>query len=104
VRLDRLLDVGQLLHQVLVDVQAARGIDDQDVLAVALGLVERPARDVDRVAVGALLVDGRAGLGADLDELLDGGGPVDVAGRDGNRGVVLLFEVPRELGGGRRLA
>ena len=82
VRLDRLLDVGQLLHQLLVDVQAARGVDDQHVLAVALGLVERPARDVDRVAVGALLVDGRAGLGADLDELLDRGRPVDVAGRD----------------------
>ena len=52
----------ELLHQRLVDVQAAGGVDDQDVLAVALGLVERPAGDVDRVLVGALLVDGRARL------------------------------------------
>ena len=34
-----------------------------------------------RVAVGALLVDGRAGLLADLDQLLDGRRAVDVAGR-----------------------
>ena len=86
VRLDALLDVRQLLHQRLVDVQAAGRVDDQDVLAVALGLVERPAGDVHRVLVDALLVDGRARLGADLDQLLDGGRAVDVAGRDGDRG------------------
>ena len=64
VRLRALLDVGELLHQVLVDVQPAGGVDDQHVAAVALGLVERPLGDVARVAVGALLVDGRAGLAA----------------------------------------
>ena len=86
VRLDALLDVRELLHQRLVDVQAAAGVDDQDVLAVALGLIERPAGDVDRVLVGALLVDRRARLAADLDQLLDGGRAVDVAGRDGDGG------------------
>ena len=100
-----LLDVGQLGHQRLVDVQAAARVDDQHVLAVALGLVERPAGDLDRVLVGALLVDGRAGLGADLDELLDGGRAVDVAGRDGDGGAVLLAcSSLRQLGGGGRLA
>ena len=62
VRLDALLDVRELLHERLVDVQAAGGVDDQDVLAVALGLVERPAGDVDGVLVGPLLVDGGARL------------------------------------------
>src|SRR4051812_11187129 len=104
VRLDRLLDLGQLLHQVLVDVQAAGRVDDQHVLAVALGLVEGPARDVDRVAVRALLVDGGAGLGAHLDELVYGRRPVDVAGRKRDRGVVLLPEPARELGRRRGLA
>ena len=89
---------------VLVDVQAPGGVDDEDVLAVALGLVERPRGDVDRVAVGALLVDRRAGLAGDLDELLDGGGPVDVAGGDGDRGLALLAQPAGELGGGGRLA
>ena len=104
VRFDPLLDPRELLHQRLVDVQAAGGVDDQDVLAVARRLVERPARDVDRVLVGPLLVDGRAGLAADLDELLDGGGPVDVARRDGHRGAVLLAQLLGELGRGGRLA
>jgi hypothetical protein len=85
-------------------VQAARRVDDQHVLAVARGLVERPARDVDGIAIGALLVDRRPGLGADLDELLDGGGPVDVAGCDGDRRAVLLAQVLGELGRGGRLA
>ena len=99
-----LLDPRQLLHQRLVDVQAAGGVDDQHVLAVARGLVERPAGDVDRVLVGALLVDGGAGLAADLDELLDRGGPVDVAGRDGDRGAVLLVQHLGQLGRRGRLA
>src|SRR3954468_15548439 len=104
VRLDALLDVRELGHERLVDVQAAARVDDQDVLAVALGLVERPAGDVDRVAVGPLLVDRRARLAADLDELLDGGRPVDVARRDRDARLVLLLEQLRELRGGRGLA
>ena len=98
------LDLRQLGHQRLVDVQAAGGVDDQHVLAVALGLVARPGGDLDRVGVGAALVDGGAGLGADLDELLDGGGAVDVAGGDADGGAVLLAQEARELGGRGRLA
>ena len=56
-----------------------------------LGAVQRPARDVDRVAVGALLVDVGADLRADLDELVDGGGAVDVAGRQRDRRAVLAL-------------
>ena len=70
----------------------------------ALGLAERPLGDVDRVAAGALLVDGRARLAADLDELVDGGRAVDVAGRDRDVLAVLLAQVAGELAAGRRLA
>ena len=57
-----LADRDELVHQLLVDVQAPGGVDDQHV-------VRRPPRAwpsahsaiVDRVALGALLVDGRAG-------------------------------------------
>ena len=41
----------ELVHQVRVDVQAAGGVDDQDVLALHLGPVERPPGDLDRVDV-----------------------------------------------------
>jgi hypothetical protein len=62
VRLDRVADVDELVHQRLVDVQAPGRVDDEHVLALGLGAIQRPARDVDRVALGALLVD----VGADL--------------------------------------
>ena len=103
-RLHALLDVRELLHERLVDVQATARVDDQDVLAVLLGLVERPPGDLHRVLVDALLVDRRARLGADLDQLLDGGRAVDVAGGDGHGRVVLLLEQLRQLGRGGRLA
>src|SRR5919199_1667743 len=56
VRADRLADLHQLAHQRLVDVEAPGRVDDQHVLAVRLGPVERPAGDVDGVAVRPLLV------------------------------------------------
>ena len=54
---------------------------------------------------GALLVDGRARLAADLDELVDRRRAVDVARGDGDRRAVLLaLQVAGELGGRGRLA
>ena len=57
VGLDGLPDPHELVHQLLVDVQAAAGVDDQHVLALLARALERPGGDLDRVAVGALLVD-----------------------------------------------
>ena len=45
----RLRIVGQLVHQLLVDVEAAGGVDDQHVAALVARLVERPVGDLDRV-------------------------------------------------------
>src|SRR5919112_5256969 len=56
VRLDRSADLYELVHERRVDVEAAGRVDDEHVLALGLGLVERPARDVDRRGVGAALV------------------------------------------------
>ena len=53
------------------------------------GLLERPGGDLDRVGVGALLVDVGAGALADRDQLLDRGGAVDVAG--GERDVLAVL-------------
>ena len=44
VRLGDLADPGELVHQLLVDVQAAGGVDDQDVPVLADRLLARPAR------------------------------------------------------------
>ena len=45
--LDRVADRDELGHQLLVDVQAPGGVDDQHVLAVGARALERPARDLD---------------------------------------------------------
>src|SRR2546430_2499985 len=42
--------------------------------------VDRPLGDVDGIAVGALLIDGGPGALTDGDQLVHGGGAVDVAG------------------------
>ena len=100
----RLVDPGQLGHHLLVDVQAAAGVDDEGVLALGLRAIPRPGRDPDWVPVGALLVDVGSGLRSDLDQLVHGGGPVDVAGRHRDGRAVLLAQVAGKFRGGRRLA
>ena len=57
---------GELLHQLLVDVQAAGGVEDDDVAAVGLRALDAVAHGLDRV--GALLrVDRHVELRAELD-------------------------------------
>ena len=73
----------ELVHELLVDVQAAGGVDDQDVLAVAAWPGPAPSAAMSTGSlVGALLVDVGADLAADLHELVDRGRAVDVAGGD----------------------
>jgi hypothetical protein len=49
---ERAVDLLQLAHQIVVDVQAARGVQDQHVHALPAGLVERVAADLHRHAHG----------------------------------------------------
>ena len=46
-------DVGGLLHEVGVDGEAAGGVDDDDVVLAATGLLDAGARDGDRVTVAS---------------------------------------------------
>src|SRR5205085_1039784 len=57
-----LADPHELVHEGLVHVQAAARVDDEDVLAVLLGLLARPGGDVHRVGVRAALVNRRTTL------------------------------------------
>ena len=101
-RLGPLADLRQLGHQVVVDVQAAGRVDDQDIAVLGLRLVECPFGDVDRVAVRALRVDVRAGLAAHGDELVDRRRAIDVTGGESDVLAVLLQQA-RELAAGRCL-
>ena len=71
VRVHRLGDAPGLVHEVLVDVEAAGGVDDQHVLAQALGLFE--AGPGHGLRVGGLGKNRDTGLSAQHPQLLDGG-------------------------------
>src|SRR6185503_5449698 len=101
---DHAPDLGQLVHQVGLRVQAARGVDDDHV-----GAALAPAGDgVEGHGAGirALgpLDDVHAGALAPALELLDGGGAERVGGADHDPAVERLAQVPGELADRRRLA
>ena len=53
-------------HQLLIDVQPSGGVDYENILARRRRTLERPAGDLHRIAIDALLVDIGAGLRTDL--------------------------------------
>ena len=95
-------DAHELLHELVVDVQPAGGVDDGHVALLARE-GDAVARDVDRVDVGAGRVDRHADALGQRDELVDGGRTVDVGG-DQHRALAVLLEQLGQLGAGRGLA
>ena len=103
-----LFELGHLVHEGLVDAEAAGGVDDEDVAAEVGGFAAGflgEAEDGFGGAVGAVrrvelaFVEVDAGGFGDDGELLAGGGAVDVD-RDEHGAVAAFFEPLRELGGG----
>ena len=79
-RLHAVADIDQLLHQAVVDLEAAGGVDDDRVVAALAGIAQRVGGDVDRVLAGAFLIDGNADLLAQRLQLVDGGRAIDIGG------------------------
>jgi len=103
---DGVADVGGLLHQLGIDAEPTRGVDDHDVVQLASRLLDGGPRHRDGIT------DAVAGLGSedrDADaltvdlELLDGVGTLQVAGHQ-QRGLALLLQPQGELGRQRGLA
>ena len=101
--LNRGLDRLQFVHQLVVDVQTARGVDDDDVEAGVLRLGQRAARALHRIHLAGRVVDANPRLLADHRQLLDRRRTPDV-GRDQQRMTPLFRQPPRQLPGRRRLA
>ncbi len=101
-RLDRGLDLFELFHEPLVDLQPPRGVDDDRRDPEAPRFGDAVAGDLHRVAL-TRIEDGEIDLLAQRLELLDGGRTIDV-GRDEQRAASLLLETKRELPGVRRLS
>ena len=93
----------ELVHQLVVDVQPARRVDDDDVEAAVFRLGQRARRALDRIHLAGGIVDPHAGLLPDDRQLLDRRGAPHV-GRDEQRMAALLRQPLPELRRRRRLA
>ena len=77
--------------------QPAGGVQEHQVVAVAFGVVNGVPGDFHRVAL-PLLINGEIQLLAHGDELVDGGGTVDVAGHQQRTLVLGLSHQRGQLG------
>ena len=102
-RTHRLLELDQFLHQRLVDLVPACGVEDQNVPVLDLGQADCLPGDARDVELARLSEDRDVDLLAERLELLDCGRAVNVA-RDEHRAAALRFEPEAELGRGRGLA
>ncbi len=114
--LARRLDVAELLHEVFVYVEPARGVEDDRVAARLDGVLDAVLADLggsvlaleelgDAGALDPLLgVDGELEALAEHLELVDGRGPLEVGGDEEGLLLPLLDEPLGELAAGRRLA
>ena len=96
-----------LVHQLIVDVQAAGGVNDQHIRTGVDGLAARfLGQTLDRGGIGlahfAFVDVGLDRLGNDF-KLLAGGGTIDV-NRNQQRTMPALLEPVRQLAGSRGLA
>ncbi len=104
VGVDRRLEPLQLVHHVVVDLQTAGGVDDDDAIARAARRPRcRPCAIFTTSCVVAIGVDRNVELRAERLELVDGGGTIDVA-RDEPRLPAFALELARELRRGGRLS
>ena len=101
VRFDRGVDRAQLVHQVGVDLQTTRGVDDDDVASEAVRFFDRVAGDADRI--GRFAVERNVDAAREHAQLLDRGRALQV-GADEQRLQALRLQQPRELARGGRLA
>ena len=94
--MDVFLDPLQLVHQLLVDMQAAGSIQEHGVVSVVGGVFQRLPGDFHRVAL-AHFKNGYIQLLAHHLQLLDGGGAVHIAGHQQGPLAVLAAHEARQL-------
>ena len=100
---DFFLDLAELIHERLVNLQAAGRIDDDKIVAVILGAAHRLPADLHRFFFRAALKHRHAHARAQHLKLFDSGRTVHVGGHK-QRPVALALEHEGKLGAVRRLA
>jgi hypothetical protein len=99
VRPDPLLDLGELLHELVVNVKASRCINQQHVMPRVPRLTQRSLTQCERLVTGGTIPDLHVDVFGDHFELVAGCRSVDVHG-DHHRTMVVLREPLGELSGG----
>ena len=94
--MDGILDGLDFDHHRLIDGEAAGGIDNHQVVAVLLGVLDGMLCDGQGVLALGLAVDGHLDLLGDGLQLVDGGGTVDVTGHE--QRVAFFFAVLQAVG------
>jgi hypothetical protein len=92
----------ELLHHLLVDVEPARRVDDDDVTPLSAGLLETLRGNRNRIALASLCIDGDLDLLSELLQLVDRSRSLKVAG-DESGCLPLLAQEESKLGCGGRL-
>ena len=85
------MSVLELVHQIIVDVQAAGGVHDDHVAGGKFRFLDGAAHDFERLVGAFAGPEGRAHGFGDLGELFAGGRAVDV-GRDHQRAMAVVRE------------
>ncbi|MCY1219796.1 hypothetical protein D9M72_317860 [compost metagenome] len=103
-RLDGGMHLLDLVHHLGVDVQAARGVDDDHVDELQLGFANRRLGDIHRLLAGIGGEEGDADVIGQGFQLFDGRRAVDVRGNHQHRLLLALLEEARQLAHGGGLA
>ncbi len=90
-RRHRSADVGELLHQLLVDVEPSRGVEEADVISLILRRRQRGAADRNRILIARRRVHRAAHLLSEQPKLLDRRRPLHVGGHE--VGITVFFEL-----------
>jgi len=101
-RVDALLDPAELLHQQLVDMQPAGGVDQDNLVPFPSGLFESLRADFYGIAKGAGFKNTGLDLPAENGQLFHRGGPVNVGGHQVNP--FFRGQQPSQLGGRGRFS
>ena len=102
-RFDGIADLFEFFHQLFVDMQSTRRIEEDHVVAVFLRVFDAGFRDLDGADLVSEREDRDPGRFADDLQLIDRGGTVDVAGDE--QGIFpLAFHQFGDLGGVGRFA
>src|SRR5690606_491880 len=101
-RRDRRTHPPELVHELRVDLQAPRSIEDQRTMTARTGTLQSRRRQLRYVTLATIRVDGHTDLLAERLELIDRGRAVDVQRRQ-KRALPFPRKAPRQLRSRRRL-